>query len=413
MDPNNPKEGMLQLLIEKYMANRCSKDELEVLIALAKDETEELAEALQSQWSLIGEANTESKHHWDDLFHTMMQKAEEAVLVIPLTPGLREFSGTRFRREKKGWIIRAALVAAIMVAVFLVSVSILNRNGDSGTKVVQKSNGIPGNDIAPGRDIAILTLADGRQIILDTATDGDIARQGGIKVIKKGDQIMYDDGGQSTQTLYNNIMTPKGGQYQLILPDGSRVWLNAASNLKYPTVFNGADRTVELTGEAYFEIAHHPGKPFRVQTNQQVVEVLGTHFNINSYPEETSTKTTLLQGSVKVSVRQSSLSSVLRPGEQSSLSDNGLKVDKADISEAIAWKEGLFRFNGERIESIMRQLSRWYNIEVNYEGKVSDEVFYGRVNRNMQIGEVLRILERSHKVSFKIEGRRVTVVSKT
>ncbi|MGF7079298.1 FecR family protein [Mucilaginibacter sp. UYCu711] len=267
------------------------------------------------------------------------------------------------------------------------------------------------NDIAPGGNKAVLTLANGQQIVLTNAKNGQLAVQGNSEITKTADgDIVYQQtkGQTALATLtYNTVSTPVGGQYHLTLADGTNVWLNAASSIKFPSAFTGNERKVEITGEAYFEVAHNAAKPFRVQSNQQVVEVLGTHFNVNSYADENATKTTLLEGSVKVT--GSNGFKLIKPGQQAVLSGNNLSIAQADVEEAVAWKNGYFRFNDEKIESVMRKLSRWYNIAVTFEGKTSDEGFNGKISRYKNISQALKMLEKTKAVHFKVEGRRVTV----
>ncbi len=287
------------------------------------------------------------------------------------------------------------------------------------------------NDIAPGGQKAVLTLADGSKITLDDAGSGEIAKQAGISITKTPDgKLIYSvAGSQSTiltsQPEYNTIETPKGGQYQINLPDGSKVWLNAASSLRFPLTFIGNERKVELTGEAYFEVAHitspslkKPAKdmPFIVSSGNHTVEVLGTHFNINAYNDEPSIKTTLLEGRVRVSLPspsgekpQASLSQLLIPGQQSK-ADKTIKVFTVDTEEAVAWKNGYFMFNNENIPVIMRKISRWYNVEIEYRGDISQKVVWGSVSRFKNVSEVTDMLELTGLVHFKIEENRIIVM---
>jgi transmembrane sensor len=269
-------------------------------------------------------------------------------------------------------------------------------------------------DIAPGGNQATLTLSNGKQIDLSNAHDGQLASQGNISVSKTADGnlsylVSHAPQKSDTQPAYNILNTPVGGQYHLTLGDGTNVWLNAASSIKFPAAFTGSERKVEITGEVYFEVAHDAAKPFRVLSNKQVVEVLGTHFNLNTYADEESTKTTLLEGSVKVSNQNSSI--VIKPGQQS-VSQNGhlSVIEAANLDETIAWKNGYFQFKDEKIESVMRKLSRWYNIELQYQGTIPNEGFNGIISRSKNISQVLKMLEKTKAVHFKIEGRRVTVI---
>lgn len=291
-------------------------------------------------------------------------------------------------------------------------------------------------DIGPGSNKAILTLADGARISLTETKSGKVAKQPGVVISKTSDgRLIYkvndmssSERAAATATLYNTIETPRGGQFQVILPDGTAVWLNAASKLTFPVNFSDVERQVEMTGEAYFEVAtkeknkrssrsgstHREKIPFLVKSGGQKVEVLATRFNINAYADEPAIKTTLLEGAVRVTNddarRQLAAGSVLlKPGEQS-LFSGSLRVVSADTEEAISWKSGFFKFNDEKIESIMRKLSRWYDISVTYEGDVPNEEYNGKVPRYENISQVLKILAKTKTVRFKAEGRRITVM---
>lgn len=279
------------------------------------------------------------------------------------------------------------------------------------------------NDIAPGKVGATLTLASGKKIRLGDVANGKIASEAGITVSKTIDgQVVYemkaDEHITSGHAAMNTLTTAKGETYIVTLPDQSRVWLNAASSLTYPASLNERGlRRVRLEGEAYFEVAKDKKRPFVVESRNQVVTVLGTHFNINSYRNERAVKTALLEGSVKVNPVtgygniMKDIERVLKPGQQSSLDGKHvIEVEEANLDEVLAWKDGFFRFNGENVQSIMRKLSRWYDIEVVYEGDMSTEVYYGKVSRSKNISAVLKVLEKSQGVHFKIEGRRVTVL---
>lgn len=281
---------------------------------------------------------------------------------------------------------------------------------DKGKKeIVKTNNNTPQNiDLPPGGNKAVLTLADNRTIVLDNVSNGTIAEQGNTKVLKlKDGQIAYDVSDQKhAEVLYNTITTPRGGQYQLTLSDGSKVWLNAASSIRFPTTFAGNQRKVEITGEAYFEVAKNAAMPFKVEVNgMQEVEVLGTHFNINAYLDESTINTTLLEGSVKVTSLMNHDQQLLLPGEQAQLTPDGqIYINKTvDVSEVIAWKNGQFVFDSADVKSIMRQVSRWYNVDIIYEGKISKETYSGIVSRNNNVSEVLKIMEQGG-LMFRIEG---------
>ncbi|MNR01771.1 fec operon regulator FecR [compost metagenome] len=280
----------------------------------------------------------------------------------------------------------------------------------------QKQTITAAKKIEHGGDRAILTLADGQKIILDEAANGELAKSSGIKITKAADgRLVYTVTNEEPNDLtvkYNTIETPKGGQYQINLPDGSLVWLNAASKLTFPTRFVGEARLVTLAGEGYFEISKNKAMPFKVKTSRQEVEVLGTHFNISAYTDETYTRTTLLEGAVKVKLLNEQQSSVLKIGEQAVLSSNSLTVDKVDVEAAVAWKNGYFRFDDEALETIMNKVARWYNVDVVYEQpKLKSEKLGGITTRFSEVSSLLKMLELTGKVKFKIEGRQITVTA--
>lgn len=265
------------------------------------------------------------------------------------------------------------------------------------------------NNIRPGGNVATLHLANGRTIILNSAANGSLVKLGDDSVTKAEGTISYAALKSALDNRYDTLSIPRGGTYQLTLADGSRIWLNSSSAIRFPENFNHKERKVELLyGEAYFEISHNAEKPFRVAAQSQTVEVLGTHFNISSYTEEPTIKTTLLEGSVKISAPNGL--EVIKPGQQAIVGNGQIRVAEVNTEEAVAWKNGYFRFNGEKIGSVMRKLSRWYNIEVRYEGTPPDEEYNAAISRYRGINEVLKELEYSKSVHFKVEGRRVTVM---
>lgn len=276
-------------------------------------------------------------------------------------------------------------------------------------------------DVPPGGNKAILTLANGSTVALNTAQNGALAEEGDTKVIKlKSGQLVYKSKNSKTTTpksiSFNSLSVPRGGQYQITLPDGSKVWLNAASSLKFPTTFSGKQRKVELTGEGYFEIAQNKESPFYVEVlttekaeDNMTVEVLGTHFNINAYKDESSMRTTLVEGAVRIV--KGSDSKILRPGQQANINDrtNKIIITSADLDEVTAWKNGLFHFDDEDMASIMRKIARWYDIKVTYQGDIPTGHYTGIISRNTNLSEVLKVLELSG-VRFKIDGRNILVI---
>lgn len=270
----------------------------------------------------------------------------------------------------------------------------------------------PAKDVAPGGNRAMLTLSDGSQIPLDSAGNGVLAQQGNTRITKLSNgQLAYDESGAAAgKVLYNTMSTPLGGQYKLILPDGTAVWLNAGSSIYYPTAFTGHERMVTITGEAYFEVAKNETMPFVVKANNTTIEVLGTHFNINAYKDEASTNTTLQEGAVKIIAQQQQ--QTLKPGQQARVHANGQAiqiVDHVDLSQVLAWKEGFFNFNDADLPTVMRQLSRWYNVEVKYEGDIPQRVFSGEIGRNLTLSQVLKGLSKT-RIRYRIEnGNRIVI----
>lgn len=275
------------------------------------------------------------------------------------------------------------------------------------------------DELLPGGDRAVLTLADGRQIVLDSSNNGTLSEQGNtwINKLDKGQVSYVSLGSNPEEVLYNTIATPRGGQYQVVLADGSKVWLNAASSLRFPVSFTGDSRTVTLNGEGYFEVAHDAAKPFVVLVNGVDVRVLGTHFNINAYADEGNLKTTLLEGSVKIS-KGIGTDKIISPGEQAIIGDgsmttnDGITVRQVDVDAVTAWRNGRFVFKGDNIQSVMRQLARWYDAEISYAENVTNEEFVGVINRSRydDISDILEILTKTGTVSFSTNGRHITVM---
>jgi transmembrane sensor len=310
------------------------------------------------------------------------------------------------KRRYGYWYMAAAsviLISAIGVYVFF----------NQGVKetVSKTTNTVQSyaNDIAPGENKATLTLADGRKIILDTAAMGKLAQQGNTAVLNKEGQVVYSGAKlKEKEVLYNTLSTAKGQSYSVVLADGTKIWLNAASSVHFPLSFPGIDRVVEISGEAFFEVARSgEKKPFKVKVNGLEIEVLGTVFNVNAYAGEKGITTTLVEGKVRLS--KGKATSVMEPGEQAELVETGdIKIkSNADIDKAVAWKNGLFVFRGDDVQTIMAQLSRWYDLQVVYKGKVKGE-FYGVINRNQPLSLVLEVLQQSD-VHFQVENRTIIV----
>ncbi|MDR6783981.1 transmembrane sensor [Pedobacter africanus] len=268
--------------------------------------------------------------------------------------------------------------------------------------------------ILPGGNNAILTLANGSKISLNDAANGNLASQSGITVTKTSDgQLVYQVGISAKETRvveYNTVTTPKGGQYQVNLPDGTKVWLNAASSLTFPVAFAASERQVKLTGEAYFEVAHNKEKPFKVSSDKQNVTVLGTHFNVSAYKDDDEIRTTLLEGKVKVQLSEIDASAVLRPGEQGVLKGRTFNTRFVNTENEIAWVNNAFVFDNEELGSIMRKIARWYDVEVVCPEELEKMEFSGTGSRSKSIQNALKIMELTESVHFKFEGRRITVM---
>jgi hypothetical protein len=309
---------------------------------------------------------------------------------------------------KRNYLWKAA-AAALIISIFGVAAHFYLITPKQ--KTLAKSQAYLKSEILPGVNKAVLSLSDGSIVVLDDVNSGQVASQGGIKITKLANgQLLYRKINELLpEVVYNTLTTPRGGQYSIILPDGSKVWLNAASSIRYPTFFSDSERRVELTGEAYFEIAHNAKKPFKVTFNGLEVKVLGTHFNINSYKEEKTSNTTLIEGSVSLSKGDANV--ILKSGDQAQVgnSDKITVIDNVDVHNVLAWKNGYFSFDKSDLKLILRQISRWYDVDISFEGESPKRVFSGKINRNSNISDVLKILNEC-KVNFRIEGRKLIVM---
>jgi transmembrane sensor len=312
-----------------------------------------------------------------------------------------------FKKEKKSrtiwpYAIAASLLLAVAALYFFRPPVEDDNNGKTNTAQSNK-------DILPGSDRAVLTLSDGRTIILDEQGMGGLAKEGGIQLLKlDSGQLAYSGSDVTIATKFNTLSTPRGGQYLVTLSDGTRVWLNAESSLRYPVVFTDQDRVVELQGEAYFEVAHDESHPFHVKTKNQDITVLGTRFNVNAYGDEDVVRTTLLQGKIRLTTPTEA--KIVQPGEQFITTTSGAieKQKLVDVEGEIAWKEGWFHFRHAPIEEILKQVSRWYDADIIYRGKVTDH-FNADMARDLPVSRLLKILEKTGKVHFDIEGKKIIV----
>jgi len=307
---------------------------------------------------------------------------------------------------------RAAAVLSIVSISSLLYYFLANRQAEKKMPG-EVAVAAPIKDIAPGGNKATLTLGDGSTIVLDSTLNGQLGTQGNARIIKLDNgQLQYQQGNTSIspgEIVYNTIATPRGGQYQVVLADGSNVWLNASSSIRFPTDFSGSVREVEVTGEAYFEVAHNISKPFGVTVKGMYIKVLGTHFNVMAYDDENGINTTLLEGSLKVSNEKGD--ALVSPGQQAVLNNKGSfrVINHADVEEAVAWKNGKFFFNSADIRSVMRQIERWYNVDVTFE-RDGDLHFTGQLSRYANVSQLLRKLELTNEIHFRIEKGKITVL---
>ncbi|MCD0490082.1 FecR family protein [Pedobacter sp. MC2016-14] len=390
------QEEEIKALLIRYQQENCTADEAAFI------------EQWYAQWNVDAPFSLSAEELEADLLslaahhkQVMAGSRLDAVKVLPLHP----------LKSIKTW---AAAAAVIIVA----GLSLYFYTKPANTSLT--SIDALKNDLPAGRNGATLTLANGRKISLTDALNGQLAEESGASINKTVDgQIVYSlqkgsSAGRNKSTSYNTLSTANGQQYQIVLPDQSKVWLNASSSIKFPATFTSLkDRIVELKGEAYFEVFKDHAHPFIVKTNTQEVQVLGTHFNINSYVDEGVTKTSLLEGSVQITSilwNKTLQRQVLKPGQQAILSGSSLKVSDAEVEHAIDWKNNEFIFNNEPLEIIMRKVARWYDVKVVYEDEqLRNEVFGGTISRFKNVSRVLRMLEMTGSVHFKIEGRRIIV----
>ncbi len=387
------RETSVRYLLQQFAAGKASTQEVEEMLALLQQATGE-AELKK----MVLEAKNEAEQHltiteeeWGGMWNAIALATFRKPKVTLLTAGWARAAAVLLVVAGIGWFIRA--------------------KKNISQPVVAAKQQVLTHDVPPGGNKAVLTLADGSTIILDSANNGALAQQGGTKVLKiDAGQLSYKTGTAATgEVLYNTIATPRGGQYQVTLEDGTQVWLNAASSLRFPTVFVGNEREVQLTGEAYFEVAKNPGKPFHVKVNQMDVQVLGTHFNVMAYGNEPTAKTTLLEG--RVTVTNKGQTQQLAPGQQAVLNNgtNGFTVRDVNTDLAVAWKNGLFRFRETNIREIMRQVERWYDVEVDFKAVGNDQDYTGIVPRTQNVSALLQMLQLTGTVHFTVEGKRITV----
>ena len=390
----NIRQVEIQKLVKKYLHDTATKEETEKLFQWYRSEMN-----ADSHWDLDAFEDEE------DLKLFILSKIDVPDLIEKQAPVYRKFY---------------YLVSAASLAIFMAIGLYFYTNNDQtyvAPTTVKKAVKQKAIDIQPGTNKAILTLSDGKKVILDDSKNEVIINDGAIKVHKNAKGIIEytlnrlgkeQNEKTEVQTGYNTIQTPIGGKFQLTLADGSKVWLNSASSLRFPVYFSGDNRAVELKGEAYFEVAKSQNKKFTVRSGNQTVEVLGTHFNINAYSDEPVITTTLIEGAIRVVELNTHKFQILKPGEQSKV-HNDIKIQKKDTQADIAWKDGYFYFENSSIETVMRQLGRWYGITARYESVLPQQHFEGAISTNLTLLEVLEILQKSN-VHFSLEGKEVVVM---
>lgn len=392
MDITNTR---LKILLQRFHSKTASREEVDELRSLINSDN--VDEELKKIWNQVPE---------QDPFFSEEKSAQILAGILQHEPVVVMMS----KKRRPAMIMAAAAVLALLFAGTWLYFN-TSDSAKAGIKNIVKTE--DKQTIMPGSDKAMLTLSDGTVIVLDSTSNGTLALQGNSKVIKLNDQVVYNNrqAGTAIATTYNTLSTPRGGQYMLTLEDGTKVWLNAASSIKYPSAFGAGERTVELTGEAYFEVAKDMGRPFAVKVNGMAVNVLGTHFNVMAYENEEATAITLLEGAVNVTKDKDKVS--LRPGQQALLKTGAaLKViNNVNLEETVAWKNGYFQLDHTRLAVLMRQVERWYNVDVVYEGKTPNRQFGGKISRKSDIRDIIKILEVS-KVYSRTEGDKIIILDK-
>jgi len=377
----------LPLLFDKYINNQISADECKEFWQLLQENglADNLSTELQNLW-LEHPKYSQSNAIWELKFDALIASQQ---------PSIRKTS-----------IIKYAVAALFVFLIW--SIWFLNFESKSPKN---KSNKQLVNDVKPGHNGAILTLSNGKKVILDSAVDGETLSDANLGIIKKDGEIIYT--GKTDELVYNTVTTDKGRQWRLTLPDGSKVWLNAQSSIHYPLNFTDKERVVEIAGEVFFEVVHNSKKPFKVKVGNKVIADIGTSFNINAYADESDMKTTLIEGSLSISNTRTNIPpTILEPGQQAVVNSTGfIRVNQhQDLDEVMAWKNGMFNFNETNIENIMRQIGRWYDLDIEYSGKITTETFSGMVSRNKSLIQVLKVLEQA-SIKFKIEGKKIIVIN--
>lgn len=396
----------LRLLLEQYLDETLSEQDYKKLMNSLGDESN------APQWEQVMDEVLNSEH-----FKGLSdEKSQQLALMKIRTMAAAEHdavSPAQIKRLARWKTIRWVAAASVLIILSVTTLLWNHKKNDIIANVEPVSDSLT-SDILPGGEKAILTLSDGSQISLDDANKGSIGKQGESDIEKRGDgQLVYHSGGKlGREVLFNTLSTPRGGQYELVLPDGTKVWLNAESSITYPVAFNGKSRKVNITGEAYLEVAPDKSKPFSVDVNGAMsIEVLGTHFNVNSYADEGQINTTLLEGKIKLALNEGQ-GAVLAPRQQAQVnksSGNPIKiVNNANLEEVMAWKNGYFHFTNTSLESMMRQVERWYDVKVEYPQTTPQLRFAGEIKRDLTLAQLLEGLGEMG-VNVERKGRKLFV----
>lgn len=377
-------EKEIQALIERYISGECLPEEKAFLERWYTDE-------LQKRMSEIEQSDSRSAK--DEIWGRIVDERP------------------KLTRRRAPWSAWAGAAAAILLIGLFVTYQ-LQKSDESNVSKNEMAIVLP--EVLPGGNKAVLTMGDGKQIVLTDEADGVIEQGDGFIVRKQEEGLVsfeVTDHNDYMELVNNTIETPKGGVYQVLLPDGSKVWLNSASSISFPSRFSEAERQVSIKGEVYFEVQKDVERPFRVQAPQQQIEVLGTKFNINAYEDEPYVRTSLIEGSVKV--KGAIGEQILKPGFELTTTKNGNdRIGKADIEAIMAWKEGVFHFERVELEVLMRQLARWYDVDIVYKGGYAKDEFVGKIKRDADIQKVLNILKYGN-IDVSLEGRKIMVGQKT
>jgi transmembrane sensor len=391
------EENYLTVLFEKYVRNECTEEERARLMDLILDPANEttVKRLIDDYIQRSGSDLELDPVVADNILQRIFSQEDQGPIMVPIP---------KTRSIKRWWMAAAAVLILVLGALSWLKWGNANATSDN-----QEMAAVDKTPVLPGGNHAVLAMSDGTSIVLGEDKEARISK-GHVELEQKDGMLIYRVAEQKPNTpiLKNTLTTPSGGQFKVLLPDGTQVWLNARSSLHFPSEFTGNTREVSIEGEAYFEVAANKKKPFQVKTGDLVIRVLGTHFNVNAYRDDNCVRTSLLEGSVQLVT--SSGSTYLKPGQQGVLSgeEGKMNVRSADMDQVVAWKNGLFNFSGTDFSSIMQQIGRWYNVDVVFEGPVPQRSFEGKISRSAQLFEILQILELQN-LKFELIGRKLIV----